>query len=120
MLKPVVVVLPAAPPTVVSSTTNDLEFATGTSSSSSALTCTTAGSPPTTVSWIRDGQPLTIDGDTYQMTQTVINRASATFENVLTINQPLASIVGSTFTCTVTNVLGSDTSDGLQVSGMCI
>ena len=43
------------------------------------------------------------------MTQRVTDRAAATYESLLTINQPLASIIGSTFTCTVTNPLGSDT-----------
>ena len=86
------------------------------SASSSTLTCTSTGSPATTVSWTRNGQPVTIDGNTYQLTQTVTNRTSATYENVLTINQPWASILGSTFNCTVTNTLGSG-SDSIQVAG---
>ena len=50
-------------------------------------------------------------GVTYQLTQTVTNRTESTYENVLTINQPLADAVGSTFTCQVENVLGpSETS----------
>ena len=52
------------------------------------------------------------------MTQTVTNRAAATYENVLTVNQPLASVLGDSFTCTVTNELGADTSDSVQVTGM--
>ena len=42
------------------------------------------------------------------MTQTVINRRAATYENVLTISDELANVVDHTYTCTVTNVLGSD------------
>ena len=76
--------------------------------STTVLTCTTTGSPATTVTWTRDGQPVTIDGRTYNMVQTVINRASATYENVLTVSEPAS---GNTFTCTVANALGSDTSD---------
>ena len=86
------------------------------SASSSTLTCTSTGSPATTVSWTRNGQPVTIDGNTYQLTQTVTDRAASTYENVLTINQPRASILGSTFNCTVTNTLGSG-SDSIQVAG---
>ena len=67
---------------------------------------------------MRDGQPLTIDGNVYQMTQTVMDRFAATYDNVLTINQPVANIEDSTFTCIVTNILGSDESDGIQVTGM--
>ena len=74
----------------------------------STLTCTSTGSPATTVSWLRDGLPLTVDGSTFQMTQTVINRGAATYENVLTISDELANVVDHTYTCTVTNVLGSD------------
>ena len=87
------------------------------SASSSTLTCTSTGSPATTVSWTRNGQPVTIDGNTYQLTQTVTDRAASTYENVLTINQPLASILGSTFTCTVTNIFGSVTSNSVQIRG---
>ena len=87
------------------------------SASSSTLTCTSTGSPATTVSWTRNGQPVTIDGNTYQLTQTVTDRAASTYDNVFTINQPLARILGSTFTCTVTNIFGSVTSDGVQIRG---
>ena len=81
------------------------------------LICTSTGSPATNVTWTRDGQPLTIDGSTYRMVQTVANRNNSTYENVLTINQTLASTVGSTFICGVSNVIGSDTSDSLQITG---
>ena len=87
------------------------------SASSSTLTCTSTGSPATTVSWTRNGQPVAIDGNTYQLTQTVTDRAASTYENVLTINQPLASILGSTFTCTIINTLGS-AFNSLQVTGL--
>ena len=49
------------------------------------------------------------------MTQTVTNRAASTYENVLTVSQPLTSVTGSAFTCTVTNTLGSNTSNIVQV-----
>ena len=61
---------------------------------------------------------MIIDGNTYQMAQTVTDRAASTYENVLIINQPLASIVHSNFTCTVDNFLGSDTSDTLHITGI--
>ena len=74
---------------------------------SSSLTCTSSGSPATTVTWMRDGQPLTIDGGLYQLSQTVTNRSLSTYENVLTINAAMSYIYRHTYTCTVTNVLGS-------------
>ena len=80
-----------------------------------ALICTSTHSPATTVTWMRDGHPLTIDGTTYQLMQTVTNRRESTYENVLTINDQLSS-VGHIFRCTVINVLGSS-SEELQALG---
>ena len=71
-----------------------------------SFTCTSTGSPATTVTWMRDGEPLTIDGVNYQLTQNVTNRSESTYGNILTIpvaNQ-IADITG--FKCNVTNALG--------------
>ena len=46
-------------------------------------------------------------GVTYQLTQTVTDRAQSTYQNVLTINQPLAEIIGSAFSCSVENTIGT-------------
>ena len=75
-----------------------------------ALTCTSTGSPATTVTWTKDGATLTVDGATYSMTQTVTDRRTSTYENVLTISSDATSIVGD-YTCTVSNALGSDSVD---------
>lgn len=78
---------------------------------SSTLTCTSTGSPATTVAWLKDGQPLSIGGSTYQLTQAVANRAESTYENVLTINDKLANIIDHNYTCRVNNILGSASRD---------
>ena len=78
-----------------------------TSNSSFTLTCTSTGSPATIVTWRRNGQLLTIDGNTFEMTQTVTNRTASTYENVLVIDQPRASFAGSIISCTVENSLGT-------------
>ena len=88
------------------------------SASSSSLTCTSTGSPATNVSWTRNGQPVAIDGTIYQLTQTVTDRAASTYENVLTINQPLVAILGNNFTCTIDNMQGQVTSNSLEVIGL--
>ena len=75
---------------------------------SSTLTCISTGSPATTVTWMRDGQPLTIDGSTYFLTHSVNYGRSSTYENVLTINAAVSSIYRHTYTCTVVNALGTD------------
>ena len=56
---------------------------------------------------LRDGESMEFGGVTYQLTQTVTNRAGSTYENVLTINQSLADILGSNFTCSVENTIGT-------------
>ena len=70
------------------------------------VTCVSTGSPATTVSWMKDGQPLITDSSTdYTLTQTVTDRVSSTYSNVLTVSEGV-SVLG-TYTCTVTNDLGS-------------
>ena len=73
---------------------------------SRTLTCVSAVSPATTVSWMKDGQPLTTDGSSYYtLTQTVTDRTTSTYSNVLTVSEGTA--VAGTYNCTVTNDLGS-------------
>ena len=90
----------AAPPTIT-----HLGFTHG--PMSSTLTCISTGSPATNVTWMRDGQPLTIDGTTYQLTQMVTNRRMSTYENVLIINTARSNIINYTYNCTIINALGT-------------
>ena len=94
----------------------DLVFTPGLSSSN--LTCTSTRSPATTVAWLRDGQPLTVDGSTYQLTQTVSNRRESTYENVLTIHDQLDRVIGDSYSCIVTNSLRSASQDVLAFGKM--
>ena len=80
------------------------------------LTCTSTGSPPTTVTFtrdnntsftLRDGEEVTANGVTYQLTQTLTDRRQSTYRNALSIDQPLVGIMGSTFNCSVTNTIGA-------------
>ena len=67
---------------------------------------------------VRDGDSATVSGVTYQLSQTLIDRAQSTYDNVLTITEPLSSLAGSTFTCQVENALGmSAISDSFQIPG---
>ena len=114
--------LPEAVPTI----TNPLEFTQG--SPSSTLTCTSTTSIATNVTFMRDGNAIngivrdgdsaTVNGVTYQLSQTLTDRAQSTYDNVLTITEPLFSLAGSNFTCQVGNALGlSQTSQSLQILG---
>ncbi len=69
------------------------------------LTCTSTGSPATTVTWMKDGSPLVIDGTTYSMEQTVTGRSTSIYDNVLTIGDRGSSF--GTYSCEVTSALGS-------------
>ena len=114
--------LPAATPTI----TNPLVFTQG--SPSSTLTCTSTTSIATTVTFMRDGNAIngivrdgdsaTVNGVTYQLSQTLTDRIQSTYDNVLTIIEPLSSLASSTFTCQVENALEmSVISDSFQILG---
>ena len=114
--------LPAAVPTI----TNPLEFTQG--SPSSTLTCTSTTSIATTVTFMRDGNAIngivrdgdsaTVNGVTYQLSQTLTNRIQSTYDNVLTITEAQSSLAGSNFTCQVENALGkSQTSQSFRTLG---
>ena len=75
---------------------------------SHTLTCVYTGSPATTVSWEKDGVPLSIDGSSYQLTQTVTDRASSTHSIVLTVSETAPTSVAGSYSCTVSNQIGSD------------
>ena len=66
------------------------------------LTCTSAGGPPTTVTWKKDGQP--INETLYEQSQRLVDAERAIYEYVL-FNSNVANFVGS-FTCEVSNVRG--------------
>ena len=58
---------------------------------------------------MKDGLLLTTDGSTgYTLTQTVTDRPSSTYSNVLTVSETATGGVAGTYTCNVTNDLGSD------------
>ena len=73
---------------------------------SSTLTCISTCSPATNVTWMRDGQQLSLN-DTYKQMQTVTERRLSTYSNVLVINAPTSDIIGHTYSCTVINALGT-------------
>ena len=70
---------------------------------------------------MRDGQPLTIDGSRYQLTQAVANRRLSTYENVLTINAAVSNIYRHMYICTVINALGRNSKAVIacEVTGSC-
>ena len=74
------------------------------------LTCTSTGSVATTVTWMKDGSLVVIDGTVFILTQTVTDRAASTYNNVLLVNRTNTDVQG-TYVCTVSNEIGSDSAD---------
>ena len=75
-----------------------------------SLTCISTGGPAINVTWRMGGSELTVDGSTYQFMQTLTNRTTSTYCNVLTIvSSDLTPILGSIFTCEVENTRGTAT-----------
>ena len=75
-----------------------------------SLTCISMDGPATNVTWRMGGSELTVDGSTYHFMQTLTNRTTSTYTNVLTIvSSGLTTILGSNFTCEVENTRGMAT-----------
>ena len=55
---------------------------------------------------MKDGDVLDIDGVKYKTYQTVTNRRTSTYQNILVVDDVIENITG-TYTCKVTNSFGS-------------
>ena len=92
-----------APP-VLTTTLQTIHAALGDSVS---LTCTSEGSPPDTFTWIKDGVQLQNNINTISVTYT---GSAAIFQSTYSIINFSSSDIG-TYTCTVTNPIGSASLD---------
>ena len=73
------------------------------------LECLTQNSPPTTVTWLRDGVAVNVDGVGYEMMQIVTERQSySRYKNVLLIRNAAELAGNHTYTCSVSNAAGSN------------
>ena len=70
----------------------------------------TTYSPPTSVTWLRDGSPVTVDGYNYEMMYTVTSRSYSptTYDNILIIRNAVDLVGYHVYTCSVSNYVGSD------------
>ena len=82
-----------------SSSTVDIDFG-----SDIILSCTSSGSPPDTFTWMKDGVPVT---QSTSITAVTYNATSAVFNSDYTISN-FGLTDNGTYTCTVTNPIGSD------------
>ena len=77
------------------------------------LTCRAIGGPPTTLTWLRNGNPIVIDGMIYSQSQTVVDMETAEYETTLTADG-LSSLVG-VIECVASNARGTATSNNVTV-----
>ena len=72
------------------------------------VTCNTKFSPPTNVTWLRDGKKLNIDGTLYHTAVRVADRINYLYNTTLVIHDA-ANIGGiHNYTCIVSNTQGKD------------
>ena len=77
------------------------------------LTCTSSGSPVTTVTWMRDGEVLTENGNYIITSWMLLHPESATYTHTLTVT---GRLVGK-YECNVTNIWTPSSSRNLSVEG---
>ena len=65
------------------------------------LNCTSTGSPPTNVTWIKDDDVISED-DSYEVIQTLRDGVTTTYDNILKVHLHLSEIIG-TYTCMIDN-----------------
>ena len=72
------------------------------------ITCSTRYSPPMHVIWYRDGVRVALDGDRYEMIQSVTDRRSSSYDSVLLIRDAVGHAGNHTYTCWIGNYVGRD------------
>ncbi len=102
-------IVPAVTPQVT-----NLEF--NGSASPFAFTCTSTGSPPTTIIWTKDNKEIAVDGTMFKLSCTVVNRTTATFKNVLTVDDEFVDMIGN-YSCSVVNVFGRSEFKTIHLKG---
>jgi hypothetical protein len=70
------------------------------------IKCTTSGTPPTRITWRRNGVGIDRNDGTYKQTQSLINRTKTEYHNVLMVDGSFEDAIGS-YSCTVDNSHGT-------------
>ena len=69
--------------------------------SSFTLNCATTGSPPTNVTWSKDGNLIT-SNEMYQFTKMLTDASTGTYSNLLVVNREPDDVTG-TYVCSIEN-----------------
>ena len=81
------------------------------------MICISTRSPATVVSWMKDGVIIDESSTDHTLTQTITDRATSTYSNVVTVNE---GGVAGTYICNVSNELGSDSKDVVAVGELMV
>ena len=84
------------------------------------MICISTRSPATVVSWMKDGVIIDESSTDYTLTQTITDRATSTYSNVVTVNEGVTTGVAGTYICNVSNELGSDSKDVVAVAELMV
>lgn len=79
------------------------------------LNCTSTGSPPTNLTWTKDGQVIASD-DNYEVIQVLRDGVSTTYDNILKVHSQLSEIIG-TYTCIIENSVSIPVERTLTIGG---
>ena len=74
-----------------------------------SYTCSTRNYPPTTVTWLRNGDPLVIDNEYYSTTQVITDRVSSSYKSVLLVHK-VTEVFGNpppTYACSISTAGGN-------------
>ena len=79
------------------------------------LNCSSSGSPPTNVTWIKDGERLEAN-ETFVATQYLRDGVTSRYDSLLAVSLPLSQVVG-TYTCSVDNSISTASEETLSIQG---
>ena len=103
-------------PTTVLPTIVDMEY----DEESRSVRCISTGSPATVVTWMKDGVIIDESSTDYTLTQTITDRATSTYTNIVTVNVGAPGGVAGIYNCTVTNELGTATDQVVAVGELMV
>ena len=87
---------------------------------SRSVRCISTGSPATVVSWMKDGVIIDESSTDYTLRQTITNRATSTYNNIVTVNEGAPGGIAGTYICTVTNDIGTATDQTVAVGELMV
>ena len=102
----VIIIFAGAPLVQAINFTNILGQDTGDMSTLAVVFCSTQNSPPTDVTWMKDGEVLVLDSVTYWSIHEVTNRANSRYDVKLMIGDVIGIGGVHNYTCAVNNSRG--------------